>query len=185
MYREKTYPHLMFFTFLTFTGCTSYEISPEINNTPPVEVQEISHFTHNIESPWKNTRFGKSTYDATTLLLPKAKDVSNTTMTSSGPILEIKILERSSGGACAQDYLTGLSLGLIPSTCTRHEIYKFNFVLANNGDVCSHKKYIVNSKTFSHILALPFTAFSDHDTPLTLYQSALTDFIGHSKCAAP
>jgi len=79
MHRQKTSSPAIFLSFLICTSCTSYEISPQIdNNTPAATGQEISNFTYSITSPWENTRFGKSAYEATALMLPRTKDISNT-----------------------------------------------------------------------------------------------------------
>lgn len=167
-------------------GCTSYASKPIINeHVESGRKQTVSSFTYEIASPWKDSRFGKRAYDATQKIIPDAKHISSTPTASAVPALAIKVSEFSSGGACAQEYLTGLSLGLIPSWCTRPELFKFNFILNNDHGVCRQKTYSISSLTVAHITLIPFALFDTDNQPLALYQAALNDFLQDTPCATP
>lgn len=169
---------------ITCTGCTSYTATPTINEPAESKATEtISSFTYEIDSPWKGSRFGSDAYKATQNIIPNAQDNSSTLTALSVSTLEIKVSESSSGGACAQEYLTGLSLGLIPSWCTRPELFRFHFRLNNDQGLCRQKTYSISSTSFSHLTAIPFALLDSDNKPLTLYQAALEDFLQKEQCA--
>ncbi|PRA31491.1 hypothetical protein [Pseudomonas poae] len=168
---------------ITCTGCTSYTSTPTINEPAETKTKEtISSYTYEIDSPWKGSRFGSDAYKATQKIIPNAQD--NTSKLTAPPLstLEIKLSESSSGGACTQEYLTGLSLGLIPSWCTRPELFTFHFRLNNDHGLCRQKTYSISSTTFSHLTAIPFAIVDTDNKPLTLYQAALEDFLQKDQC---
>lgn len=168
---------------ITLSGCTSFTSSPTINERVEPGIEEtISSFTYEIDSPWKDSRFGKSAYEATQKNIPYVKGNSSKLVATILPTLEIKVSESSSGGACGQEYLTGLSLGLIPSWCTRPNLFKFDFMLSDNHGFCRRKVYSISSITFSHLTLIPFAMLSDHNQPLTMYQVALKDFLRKDQC---
>ncbi len=168
------------------SGCTSYASKPEISaHVKSGKIKTISSFTFEIDSPWKNSNFRKNAYKATREIIPNAKDNSPFITTSKKSELEIKISEFPSGGACTQEYLTGLSLGLIPSWCTRPKLFKFYFALNNRNSFCREKTYSISSTTFSHLIAAPFSIFKTKDEPLFIYQAALNNFLHEEQCENP
>lgn len=168
------------------SGCTTYASDPKINERVEHKTLEVvSSFTYEVDAPWKNSRFAKRAYDATQHIIPKAQDNSSRLIASPLPAVEIKISESSSGGACAQEYLTGLSLGLIPSWCTRPNLFKFDFILNNHHGFCRRKTYSISSVTFSHLTVIPFALLSADNQPLTIYQAALKDFLQQDQCTTP
>ena len=165
------------------SGCTSYASKPEISErVKSGKIQTISSFTFEIDSPWGNSNFRKDAYKVTREIIPNAKDNSPDITAPKKPELEIKIYEFSSGGACTQEYLTGLSLGLIPSWCTRPKLFKFYFTLNNSNSFSREKIYSINSTTFSHLIAAPLSIFKTRDDPLFIYQTALNDFLHEEQC---
>jgi hypothetical protein len=167
-------------------GCTSYSSEPTINeHIEPGTKEAVSSFSYAINSPWKNSRLGKDAYVVTQKVIPDALDNSASVQSSARPALEIKISEFSMGGACAQEYLTGLSLGLIPSWCTRSNLLKFNFVLNKDNGFCREKTYSIGSTSFSHLILIPFSIFEADNQPLSLYQAALKDFLQRGPCTTP
>ncbi|MGY1887880.1 hypothetical protein DMX02_03505 [Pseudomonas jessenii] len=166
------------------SGCTSYATVPTINEHAGTATQEIiSSFSYEIDSPWKNSRLGKDAYALTKSMFPNAQDHSSSPVASSLPALEIKVSEFSLGGACTQEYLTGLSFGLIPSWCTRPDLFKFDFILNKENGVCRHKTYSVNATTVSHLVVIPFALSQPDNRPLTLYQASLKDFLQADQCS--
>lgn len=168
------------------SGCTSYASKPTIMEHVGTEKKEvISSFSYEIDSPWKGSRFGKDAYAAAQKIIPNAQDHSSKPTDSNLPTLEIKISELSSGGACAQDYLTGLSLGLIPSWCTRPNLFKFDFTLNKDHSFCRQKTYSISSTSFSHLILIPLSILETDNQPLTIYQAALKNFLQREQCAIP
>ncbi|KPG96241.1 hypothetical protein [Pseudomonas sp. RIT-PI-r] len=166
------------------SGCTSYATVPTINERAGNGTQEIiSSFSYEIDSPWKNSRLGKDAYALTKNMIPNAQDLSSSPTASSRPALEIKISEFSLGGACTQEYLTGLSFGLIPSWCTRPDLFKFEFILNKENGVCRQKTYSVNATTVSHLVVIPFALSQPDKRPLTLDQASLKDFLQADQCS--
>ncbi|MCF5702499.1 hypothetical protein [Pseudomonas syringae] len=166
------------------SGCTSYATVPTINEHAGTATQEIiSSFSYEIDSPWKNSRLGKDAYALTKNMIPNAQDLSSSPTASSRPALEIKISEFSLGGACTQEYLTGLSFGLIPSWCTRPDLFKFDFILNKENGVCRQKTYSVNATTVSHLVMMPFALFEPENRPLGIYQASLKDFLQADQCS--
>jgi hypothetical protein len=186
MRRVSAYSLFVLSSVITCSGCTSYASKPILNEDVESGKQEmISSFTYEVSAPWKDSRFGKSAYEATQKIIPSAKDNSSRLVASTLSQLEIRISEFSSGGACTQEYLTGLSLGLIPSWCTRPEVMNFNFTLIKSQGLCRQKTYSISSMTFSHLILIPFAWFSAGKNPLAIYQAALKDFLQESRCAVP
>lgn len=166
------------------SGCTSYATVPTINEHAGTGTQEIiSSFSYQIDSPWKNSRLGKDAYAQTKSRFPNAQDLSSRPAASSLPALEIKVSEFSLGGACTQEYLTGLSFGLIPSWCTRPDLFKFDFILNKDNGFCRQTTYSVSATTVSHLVVIPFALSQPDNRPLTLYQASLKDFLQADQCS--
>ena len=166
------------------SGCTSYATVPTIKKHVGTATQEIiSSFSYEIDSPWKGSRLGKYAYALTKNMIPDAQDLSSRPTASSLPALEIKISEISLGGACVQEYLTGLSFGLIPSWCTRPNLFKFDFILNKDNGFCRQRTYSVSATTFSHLVMIPFALFEPENRPLSIYQASLKDFLQEDQCS--
>lgn len=171
---------------LASVGCTSYVSKPPISSNSVAATQQPIHsFSYEIDSPLKNSRLAENAYEATKRIIPKAKESSSSALASSYPALQIKITERPFGGACSQEYLTGLSLGLIPSWCTRHGLYTYAFKLNNQHGLCRQKTYSINSTSAGHILLLPAAFMDTGQQPLDIYQAALKDFLSQDVCETP
>jgi hypothetical protein len=93
--------------------------------------------------------------------------------------LQIRIVEQSGyRGAAAQDWLTGLSLGLIPSWKTEEDVYKYSFVSVS---MKTGHSYSVDRKTFAHLVLFPifWITFITSDD-IADYKKALTNFLENS-----
>lgn len=92
--------------------------------------------------------------------------------------LVIGIKRQTDVSALPQEWLTGLSLGLIPSWGTRPAQYIYTFT--NKTDGKSHS-YIVDLKTYNHIILFPvfWISFFTADEYRT-YKKALINFINNS-----
>lgn len=77
-------------------------------------------------------------------------------------------------GALAQEWLTGLSFGLIPSWGTRKRLYIYTF---EDTKAKTKHRYIVDDKSYSHLLLFPifWVNFITADE-LKVYEEALTNF---------
>ena len=92
--------------------------------------------------------------------------------------LKIRIVKAGFRRAAPQDYLTGLSLGLIPSWKTDLDEYKFYF---DNVSVKRHVNYSVDMKTYAHLVFFPVflvTFFTLNEMPY--YENAMRNFIENS-----
>jgi hypothetical protein len=79
--------------------------------------------------------------------------------------------------------LTGLSFGLIPSWCTRPDLYKFDFTLNKDNGFCRQRTYSVSATTVSHLVMIPFALFEPEKRPLAIYQASLKDFLQADQCS--
>ncbi|WP_312934100.1 hypothetical protein [Pseudomonas sp.] len=166
------------------SGCASYSSEPPIGKPgEPADREHVASFTYEVNSPWKNSRFESDAYAATLKIIPEAQAIGSNRATLPLPTLAINITQASSGGACGQDYLTGLSLGLIPTWCTRSGLYTFNFALSNAHGVCRQRTYSLSSTSYSHLTLIPFALFAANDQPLVLYQAALKSFLQNGQCS--
>lgn len=137
------------------SGCTSYSSQSTIKKHVELEDKEdIFNLTYEAHSPWKGSRFAQDACAATLKRIPCTQDTSSNLTALHHPKLELEVSEISAGGVCLQDYLTGLSLGLIPSWCARPNILKFNFVLSKERGFCRRKPYSISSTYFSRLLPL-------------------------------
>lgn len=87
-------------------------------------------------------------------------------------IIEIK--EQPYASALGQEFLTGLSLGLIPSWGTRKSEYIFKFI--DNQHKISHK-YSIDDTRFNHIILFPVFWLSFSDNKIDVFEKTLINFI--------
>lgn len=168
------------------SGCASYSIEPipakhtQENN---IEIYSFSYHMDNFDFTDKG-EFEKLTLSSTKNILKNSVQVIH--LPDSDNIkkhyyLEINIKQKSGGGACSQEYLTGLSLGLIPSWCTRHDLYHYLFKLYRNSQLCSKNEFSVDETSYSHLIFLPVgliqIAQGVYSEPVKLYEEALTSFV--------
>ena len=93
--------------------------------------------------------------------------------------LSINIMITPFVGAVSEEYLTGLSFGLIPTWPTREKQYTYEFEYIVTGQ---RHKYWVDDKRFNHLIAFPlFWTIFLVDTPLDKYEEALGNFIDNYK----
>ena len=169
---------------LLCSGCVSYSSKPEISDTTTLKAESrIKTFTLEHQSLRHTNWLEKSLHEATETAIPSAQDMSSQAKPKSKPDLTIKTLEFSTGEACAQEYLTGLSLGLIPSWCTR-PILKVKLTLNHGNTPCQTNEYLISSTSISHITLVPFVVFNPSNQTIEIYQSILKDFISNKKCTA-
>jgi len=92
--------------------------------------------------------------------------------------LKIRIVKSGYRGAAPQDWLTGLSLGLIPSWKTEEDVYKYSFVSVS---MKRGHGYSVDRKTFAHLVLFPifWITFITSDD-IADYKKALTNFLENS-----
>ena len=88
--------------------------------------------------------------------------------------LKIHVQRSRYTGALPQEWLTGLSLGLIPSWGTRESEYSYSFMLEPGA---RGHRYTVDTFSISHLLLLPFGFFSPDDS--AVYRDALRNFLTH------
>jgi len=168
-----------FFIVIICVGCTAYKVNPPIGREGSKGAIEVASFEINNRSPWERSVFVRDAYEVTgEMLLGAAEEKKR------DKHLVVNIDQRFGGGACTQEYFTGLSLGLIPSWCTRPEMYRFEFVLIAGGEECRRENYSIDIFSFAHIFLLPFAFVEGKPNPLDIYQASLRDFIKEQSCEA-
>lgn len=93
--------------------------------------------------------------------------------------LEIVVERLPHISALPQEWLTGLSLGVIPSWGTRPSEYRYSFKDKRSGK--SHT-YAVDTKSFNHLALFPFfwiTFLTANESGV--YKNAVTNFMEHSQ----
>jgi hypothetical protein len=174
-----------FLISLLCSGCVSYSSKPEISDHTNLKVESsIKTFTLEHQSQRNTGWLEKSLHEVTAKAIPSAQEMSSQAKSENKPDLTIKTFEFFTSEACAQDYLTGLSLGLIPSWCTR-PILKVQFTLNHRDTPCQTNEYLISSTSISHITLIPFTAFNPSNQTIELYQATLKNFINYGKCTIP
>ncbi|MFN0118197.1 MAG: hypothetical protein ACKVQC_07920 [Elusimicrobiota bacterium] len=88
--------------------------------------------------------------------------------------LLISVLYRPFLSALPQEWLTGLSFGLVPSWGTR----RGEFVLTFKNTISDReKKYYIDRPAFNHLIAFPFFWVPLNSKEIMLYKKALIDFV--------
>ena len=184
--------HLLILISLTFLeGCTVgkfdlREKEYQIPNNSNVQWTCPSRFTLSMERKVHTNTFGKKKSKPELISKTKrefeiitenklnelnclANDKINSKIDT---VLEINILENKSLSALPQEWLTGLSFGVIPSWGTRPEQWIFEF---KQGDYI--RSYVVDDSRFNHIVAFPFFWLSFFTMDIeSKYKEALTEF---------
>ena len=170
---------------LLCSGCVSYSSKPEISDHTNLKIESsIKTYTLEHQSQRSTGWLEKSLREVTAKAIPSAQEISPQTKAENKPDLTIRTFEFFTSEACAQEYLTGLSLGLIPSWCTR-PILKVQFTLDYGNTPCQANEYLISSTSISHITLMPFAVFNPSNQTIELYQEALKNFINYGKCTIP
>lgn len=177
---------IIIFTLLLFVllACSTYKIQPEITDcgAPPVSV--IKTYNLVVSGTGYRNRFDLGLQEITESILLNSK--KRTTLTEDnvpgeGMHLIIVANQKHHGGASVQEWLTGLSFGLIPSWTYRNDFYKFKYLLYLNGNIALNKEYSINRSDYGHITLLPFgIAEMTHDyyrPAYSYYREALNNIV--------
>jgi len=167
------------FIALICVGCTTYKVNPPIGREGSEGSIEITSFEINNQSPWKRSAFAREVYKETREILLGATEKNK-----QDQHLVVNIYQHLGGGACTQEYFTGLSFGLIPSWCTRPEMYRFEFIFFTGSEECRRKNYSIDIFSFAHIFLLPFSFIESKPGPLDIYKESLQEFIQKQSCEA-
>ena len=161
-------------------GCSSFKISPEIEDAD-IKDGEIHSFSYNIRSFVTDGPYEIQTINIAEEVMSEARRVSENSRKKGPNHVSIHLTQRSHGGAGGFEYLTGLSLGLIPSWSTRPAMYRFRYRLYKSGVLCSEKWYVIDETGYGHILLMPFGIYElvvgVYKDVLDLYKKSLTSFV--------
>ena len=173
-----------FLTIFSVYGCSSYQIAPE---PPLVEHKaelQIDMYSFEYKSLFKNEQLERILEAKNAVTLNRAIRVPAFPKNFGGALshhLAIQVVNNGSGGACPQDFLTGLSLGLIPSWCTRERRFSFQFQLYENDRLCGSNDFSVNETMYGHLLLIPIGLFQEFVIPYRsfsdFYDKALKSMI--------
>jgi len=184
---------LLVFAALTLQACTIayYDLRNRLEN--PLTSRAACHSTYSIDlasGSYTNT-FGLRETGRQRLQQAKDKYIADTrdVLGSKGcraayvekedeAILQVRIQHLGHISALPQEWLTGLSFGLIPSWGTRPSEYTYSFKHTPTGK--SHT-YTVDSKSYNHLILFPvfwITFFTLDERGV--YKDALENFLEHS-----
>lgn len=91
---------------------------------------------------------------------------------------KIDVIRAPQLSALPQEWLTGLTVGVIPSWGTRYGEYRYTFT---NVALKKDKSYYVDRPAFNHIILFPFFWLSFlGPNEIDLYERALTNFLENS-----
>jgi len=163
------------------------ELQTALTSKAPCDIKyfialESSSYTNTFgekEAAQKHLAEEKAHYvTATQDLLTKRACKAALAETENEATLGVSVQHQAFLSALPQEWLTGLSFGLIPSWGTRRSTYIYTFKDKPTGR--SHS-YSVDSKSFNHLILFPvfWISFFTMDES-RVYKEALANFIEHS-----
>lgn len=160
-------------------GAITYEIHDRSRSTSLGGFKRYSLFIDAVKQALLDSGYRDPVY------LPE-NDGANNDTTQLKLIVDVEVLSifYDYGHAAApQEWLTGLSLGVIPSWATRHEL-KLTFDLFDDGASVRHWEYMTKSLWINHLLVFPIAIFqmttSDDERKGTQLAVATKHFMGTS-----
>lgn len=177
---------------LFLSGCSivTYELRDELPETNSAASCDIT-FLLDLDSSSHTNSFGANPHQVEALKELRESYITSTTNTLNDlgciakqtPIIaeanfSVNISRQLQLSALPQEWLTGLSFGLIPSWGTKYEQYVFTFTHNDSGQTYSYK---IDQNNYNHIILFPvfwvifFTADEQE-----AYKSALINFIKSS-----
>ena len=177
---------------LFLSGCTivTYELRDELPENSSVAPCDIT-FTLDLQSGSHTNSFGANPHQvealkelqqsyitSTTKTLSELGCISNQASNSSEANFSVNVSRQLQLSALPQEWLTGLSLGLIPSWGTKQGQYVFTFTNNDSGQTYSYK---IDQNNYNHIVLFPvfWVTFFTADEQ-GAYKRALTNFIKSS-----
>jgi len=177
---------IVLISFLLIQGCTvgyyttedMLSVSETDHNTceviyhievSPKEPERISG--ERLES-WKQEKL--SLYEAATKEVLESNNCTyKKAQTKSNANLNINVMVSINHEALAAEYLTGLSLGIIPSWGTRQDFYSYDFSHLNN-----QHSYSIDDVRFNHLIAFPvfWISFLTMDES-NIYEDCLDNYV--------
>lgn len=177
---------------LFLSGCSiiTYELRDELSETKSMDSCDIS-FTIDLQSGSHTNSFGEKKHKDERLKNLKESYITSTISTLSklgcttkkAPSVadsnfSIKVSRQLQISALPQEYLTGLSFGLIPSWGTKYGQYTYTFTHNGSGQSYSYK---IDQNNYNHLVLFPvfWVSFFTADEQ-EAYKDALTNFIKSS-----
>ncbi len=164
------------------TGCSTYQISPELKVQKNNQVISIKSYSINMSyktKVWTSSSILNETKDvlsSSALLkaIPTDKYVPNEDYFH----MDIDI-EYWHGGAGGEAFVSLISLGLIPTWGENKDLYKYTFNLYKNGSLYRNSVYSIDEEYYTHILLLPFlfVSMASSNPTVELYKQALLENI--------
>ena len=184
---------LLAFSVLALQGCTIayFDLRNELDSSSTSRATCDVKYSINFASGSYTNTFGLREAEKERLQVERDKYIADTrdVLSSKGrkatyvekeddATLEIHIKHLAQISALPQEWLTGLSLGLIPSWGTRKSEYTYSFKEKPTGK--SHT-YMVDTKSYNHLILFPvfWISFFTLDEN-RVYKNALTNFLEHS-----
>lgn len=177
---------LVFFVLL-LQACAVHQLQNKIEGPERDPVPcEISYAVTVFSGSYNNTLGARATDDKRKMeLTAKYIDATEQVLKDRGcnfrqvaqPIdasLRVQVSRVPYTSALPQEWLTGLSLGLIPSWGTRKSEYIYNFTFEPED---RKRRYTVDTFSVGHLLLLPFGFFTPDE--YSVYREALGNFLTH------
>lgn len=180
---------LLVLAALFLGGCTivSYNLQDELPNTKNIASCDIA-FTLNLQSASHTNSYGSRAHNVERREALKEKYIKSTSSTlkdlgcnarhaanGAESNLNIRVTRRLQSSALPQEWLTGLSFGLIPSWGTKPDQFRFSFTDRDNDRTYAYR---VDEKVYNHIFMFPvfWMSFFTADEQKA-YTNALSNFI--------
>ena len=190
---QKTHYFILMIVCLLLQGCTvaHYKLNNQLSRPSPcdnkgeVAVYHISlaakpvQYTRDANYTPEQIQQMQSKYAASTQKVFFERGISATeTEDKESATFRIYIQANPLYSALPQEFLTGLSLGIIPSWGTREKEFSYSFMKVK--DNASHT-YTVDQKSYNHLICFPvfWTMFFTLDES-RVYEKALNNYLDNT-----
>jgi len=169
---------LLLLLILGMQGCTVVHYNSHGLSKPSSSLTkkncEVSYFIEAVGFHKERTQKTLSQYNQTAKETFDALGCNNKLASESAAAdLVVLVNYKGHGGAAGQEYLTGLSLGIIPSWFTRESMYTYTVSSQANS-----KTYNLDHVSYNHLILFPLIWLNLlTDSEQEHFSSVLTDFI--------
>ena len=143
------------FNISILVGCTSLEIIPEPISCQSKDKKTVASYSYSFGNTWLTQDAYNELVKKTEYSMKNIKHIEHIPESTKLPHLNIKATDKKFKG-CDGAYITFLTLGLWPSSCTTEGMYSFEFETFLEGELIRNEQYSVNQTETAHLLLIPF-----------------------------